>query len=318
MPVFGQTDGALLLVDVEILALQLRDEGVDADIEAGAILGGAGDDQRRARLVDENRIDFVDDGEVVPALDHLRHVVLHVVAQIVEPEFVVRAVGYVGGIGLPALLVVEAVHDHADAHAEELVDLAHPFGVAAGEIVVDGDDVHALAGERVEIGGERRDQRLAFAGAHFGDRALVQHHPADELDVEVALLERAFGRLAHRRERRSGEILEARAGGERGAEFLRLAPQLFVAQRREFRLQGVDGGDFRPIALQTPIIRGAEHLLQIRAEHFRPFRPRNDFADPIDRSALAAPCEAALAGHSQRIRARAPNSLRKAAQHIRR
>ena len=34
---------------------------------------------------------------------------------------------------------------------EKAIDLAHPFGVATGEIIVDGDDVHAVAGERVEI-----------------------------------------------------------------------------------------------------------------------------------------------------------------------
>jgi hypothetical protein len=59
------------------------------------------------------------------------HVVFHIVAQIVEAEFVVGAIGDVGGVGLPALVVVEAMHDHADAHAEEAVDLAHPFGIAA-------------------------------------------------------------------------------------------------------------------------------------------------------------------------------------------
>ena len=80
---------------------------------------------------------------------------------------------------------------------EELVDLAHPLGVALGEVVVDGDDVDAVAGERVEVDGKRGDQRLAFAGLHLGDLALVQHHAADQLHVEVALAERALGRLAH-------------------------------------------------------------------------------------------------------------------------
>ena len=103
---------------------------------------------------------------------------------------------------------------HADAHAEEAVDLAHPFGVALGEIVVDGDDMHALAGERVEIDGERGDERLAFAGAHLGDRAFVQHHAADELNVEMALAERALGRLAHRGEGGDEQIVERLAGGE--------------------------------------------------------------------------------------------------------
>ena len=87
--------------------------------------------------------DFVDDGEDMAALDHVLEPVFHVVAQIVEAVFVVGAVGDVAGIGLLALFVVEAVDDDADGQAEEVVDLAHPFGVAPGEIVVDGDDVDA-------------------------------------------------------------------------------------------------------------------------------------------------------------------------------
>jgi len=43
--------------------------------------------------------------------------------------------------GAEALLVIEAVHDDADGEAEETVDLAHPLGVALGQIVVDGDNV---------------------------------------------------------------------------------------------------------------------------------------------------------------------------------
>ena len=142
------------------------------------------------------------------ALDHVLQRVLHVVAQIVEAEFVVGAVGDVAGIGRLALGVVEAVDDDAGGHAEEAVDLAHPFGVALGEVVVDGDDMDALAGERVEIDRERGDQRLAFAGLHLGDVALVQHHAADQLDVEMALAERALGGLAHGGEGRDQKVVE--------------------------------------------------------------------------------------------------------------
>ena len=122
---------------------------------------------------------------------------LHVVAQVVEAELVVGAVGDVGGVGLAALTVVEIVDDDADGEAEELVDLAHPLGVALGQIIVDGDDVDAVAGERVEIARQGGDQRLAFTGLHFGDLALVQNDAADQLDVEVAHVDDAPAGLAH-------------------------------------------------------------------------------------------------------------------------
>ena len=159
-------------------------------------------------------------------LDHLVQAILHVVAQVVEAELVVGAVGDVAGIGGLALLVVEVVDDDADGEAEERVDPAHPLGVAAGEIVVHGDDVHALAGERVEIDGERGDQRLAFAGLHLGDLALVQDHAAHQLDVEVALTQGPLGRLAHRGEGLGQQVVERFALGQAFAEFDGLALQL--------------------------------------------------------------------------------------------
>ena len=56
----------------------------------------------RARLVDEDGVDFVDDREIVAALDHLLEMELHIVAQIVEAELVVGGVGHVAGILLAA------------------------------------------------------------------------------------------------------------------------------------------------------------------------------------------------------------------------
>ena len=211
---FGQRHRALLLVDLVIGLVELGKERVDGVVEFRTVVERPGDDQRRARLVDQDRVDFVDDGEEVAALDHVLEPVLHVVAQIVEAVFVVGAVGDVARIGFLALGIVEAVDDDAGGHAEEAVDLPHPFGVAPGEIVVDGDDVDALAGQRVKVDRKRRDQRLAFAGLHLGDIAFVQHHAADQLHVEMPLAERALGRLAHGGEGRNQKFVEGLAGGE--------------------------------------------------------------------------------------------------------
>ena len=55
-------------------------------------LGRAADDERRARLVDQDRVDLVDDRVVQRALRVLERAELHVVAQVVEAELVVLAV----------------------------------------------------------------------------------------------------------------------------------------------------------------------------------------------------------------------------------
>ena len=201
------------------------------------------------------------------ALDHVLQAILHVVAQIVEAVFVVGAVGDVARIGLLALAVVEAVDDHAGGHAEETVDLPHPFGVAPGEVIVDGDDVDALAGQRIEIDRKGCDQRLAFAGFHLGDVAFMQHHAADQLDVEMPLAERALGRLAHGGEGRNQNVVEGLAVGELLAEFGGARLQRLVGKGGEFGFKRVDGVDAGLISLDPPVIGGAEKLAGERADH---------------------------------------------------
>ena len=255
----GHRDGLVLLVELvvevgdelllhprihalgRLAGLHLRRQPRELGVQVGRLLGRAGDDQRRPRLVDQDVVDLVDDRERVvgrlallglrPAavLDLLLERGRHVVAQVVEAELGVRAVGDVGGVGVALLLVGLHVLQHADADAEHVVDRLHPHRVAAGEVVVDGDDVHAAAAERVQHDGERRGQRLALAGLHLGDRAVVQHHPADQLHVEVAHAHRALAGLAHEREALEQQLVERLAAAAR-ARAARRPPR--AARRR--------------------------------------------------------------------------------------
>ena len=136
--------------------------------------------------------------------------------------------------------------DDADAHAEEAIDAPHPLGVAAGEVVVHRDHVDALARQRIEIRGQRRDQRLALAGLHLGDAALVQHHPAQELHVEVPHVERAATGLAHDRKGVGQQVVERLARGNPCPEGGGLTPEVRIAQRADLLLAVVDLGDHRP------------------------------------------------------------------------
>ena len=117
----------VLVVRVRVAALQqgiVRDAGqrardareVVVDLRSG--LGLAGDDQRRSRLVDEDRVDLVDDRIAVAALDDAVEADGHVVAQVVEAELGVRPVGDVRLIGNLALGERHHVLDVGDAHAE--------------------------------------------------------------------------------------------------------------------------------------------------------------------------------------------------------
>ena len=237
----GDRDGALALFDLVVLvALHPRRDAGELEVPALVLLGRAADDQRRAGLVDEDRVDLVDDGEVVAALDEVVERPRHVVAQVVEAELVVGAVGDVAGVGRAALLRRQVVEDLADGQAEEAVHPAHPVGVAAGEVVVDGDDVHALAGERVEVGRQGGDQRLALTGLHLGDVAEVQRGAAHELHLVVELAERAPGGLAHHRERLGQQVVERLAVGEALLERVGERAQFGIGEVDVVVLEGLD------------------------------------------------------------------------------
>ena len=104
-PRFGERDRALFLVLLEVLGPELGDELIHLFVHIRGILGRAGDDERRARLVDEDRIDLVHDGVVERPLDHVLEPELHVVAQVVEAVLVIGAVCHVGGVCEATLLV---------------------------------------------------------------------------------------------------------------------------------------------------------------------------------------------------------------------
>ena len=92
-------------------------EAGELDVQVGRLLGGAGDDQRRAGLVDEDVVDLVHDREGVAALDLLAELRGHVVAQVVEAELGVGAVDDVAGVRLLLLLVGLLVLQDPDGDA---------------------------------------------------------------------------------------------------------------------------------------------------------------------------------------------------------
>src|SRR5262249_60969300 len=133
---------AVRLVDGMVNVLdQLGNDFVDAVVPGGRRFRGAGNDERSAGLVDQNGVSFVDNGELVAALDAMRNVVFHVVAKVVETVLVVGAISDVGTVGGASLVVVEVVDDHADGKSEAAIERAHPLGVAAGGEGGDGDGV---------------------------------------------------------------------------------------------------------------------------------------------------------------------------------
>ena len=188
-------DGHALGYELRRHRAQLADDPGEVVVHLRGRLRLARDDQRRARLVDQDRVDLVDDRVPAAALNTPLERRRHVVAEVIEAELRVRAVGDVRRVGLPSLDERHHVPDEPRTHAERLVT-APSLGVALGEVVVDGHEVDALARKRVQVERHGRDEGLPLSGLHLRDIAFVEDDRAHQLHVERPQAERAASRLS--------------------------------------------------------------------------------------------------------------------------
>ena len=272
--VVGVQIGVLLLLGVHAghpLALELGHKGVHYGVELGGLVPLTGDNEGGAGLVDEDGVHLIHDGEGVAPLHHLGGVDGHVVSQVVETELVVGAVGDVGGVGGLAVLGLDVVDHQAHGEAQEAVDLAHPLAVALGQVVVDGDDVHALSRQGVEVGGQGGHQGLALAGLHLGDAALVEDDAADELHPVGLHAQHAPGRLPAGGEGLGQDVVQTLAIGDALLEFGGLGLELLVGELGVLPVQGFnlvhDGFDGAELLLGA----GAKELFQQSHASCSPF-----------------------------------------------
>ena len=113
-----------------------------------------------------------------------------------------------------------------------------------------------MPGSEFRTTGERRREGLALAGAHLGDRAGVQHHAADDLDVEMAHAHLALAGLADDREGLGKEVVELRAVARLLAERVHPLAQLVVGLELELGLEVVDASD---ALFELPELLGFAH-----------------------------------------------------------
>ena len=177
---FTHLDLVALLVHVKVaghlflagllLALhsnQLLGQAVQFAIHLSVIVSLTGDDQGRARLVDQNRIHLVDDRVIQTTLNTLAHAVHHVVAQVVKTEFIVGAVGDIRRIRSLLLVVWHAGQVTTHSQTQKAVELAHPGSIARSQVVVHGNHMNAFSFQGIQVGGQGGHECFTFTGAHF-------------------------------------------------------------------------------------------------------------------------------------------------------
>jgi hypothetical protein len=98
----------------------------------------------------------------------------------------------------------------------------------------------------------------------------MQDDPAGQLDVEVALFERALGRFANRRKRFDQQIVQFRPLLEALPKLCGAGGERLVRQLLELRLQLVDLRDERPKAFDVAVVGGTEQPPEDAVEHEGP------------------------------------------------
>ena len=235
-------DGLLLFVDLVVLvALQQARDAGELHVPAVQVtVSGTRNDEGGTGLIDEDRVNLVDDDEGMATLDQILRHLRHVVAQVVEAKLVVRTVGDVAGVHLAALSRRLPHEDTTAGQAQEVVDAAHDVRLVLRQVVVDRHNVHTLAGQRAQVRGHRGDQGLAFTGLHFGDLALVQGNATHDLHVEGTHAQDSPRGLTDRRKRLDQDVVQGLAILEAILELLSLSLQLLVRQSLKILLQGIN------------------------------------------------------------------------------
>src|SRR5207248_1870880 len=147
-PLFGLTRDAI--AKHGLFAHQLLHQRLPLVVLVRRNCRGSANDEWRARFVDQDGIDFIDNGVVVAALHLLlarrRH---SVVAQIIETELGVCAVGNVAGVLLAANAWFLIMLNTTDREAKKAIKLPHPLSVTSCQIIVHRDQMSAAAGQCV-------------------------------------------------------------------------------------------------------------------------------------------------------------------------
>ena len=174
-----------LVAESLLLRKQILDGGLDfVKGQRVIVLHWTRNNERRARFVDEDGVDLVNDTEVMVALNLVFLATGHpVIAQVVEAKLRGGAVGDVASIHLAARLRVHRVLDTAHSQPEKAEKVPHPLGVTTGKVVIHRDELAITARQRVEVERASRDKGLTLTSCHFRDTFFVERNATDKLNV---------------------------------------------------------------------------------------------------------------------------------------
>ncbi len=179
----GKEFGSLLALNF----IETLNEGLELLEHLVVALGDrARDDKWGTGIVNQYRVDLIDDGVVVAALHKVGRRNCHIVTQIVEAELIVGTKGNISLISLATglrigLVLIDTIYTKSIEH----IEWAHPLGVTLGQIVIDGHHVYTVAGERIEEYWQSSHESLTLTSSHLGNLTLMEGDTTENLHIVV-------------------------------------------------------------------------------------------------------------------------------------
>ena len=238
--------------------------GIHLVVKLGIVFRLPRNNQRRSGLIDQNRIHLIDNGINQPALDTIRHIVNHIVAQIVETEFVIGSVCNVSGIGSLLLAMIHRRQIDSCRQTKPAIQTGHPFRITLGQIIVNRDNMDTFSGQAIQVGWQCRHQCFSFTGCHFGNLAIMKRHPSDQLDIVRSHPQNPLACFPANGKCLGQDIIQRFPAGKPFLEFRGFCFQFGIRHFLQSRFERIDFGYGFTVLLQQPGIAAAEKAGQYR------------------------------------------------------
>ena len=223
-----------------ITALHLTCQQITHLVQRCGLAALSGNDQRGSRFIDQYGVHLIDDGIMQSTQNQLFLVNNHVITQIIKSQFVVGNISDITLVSFLSLLGGHAVQYHADLQSQELMYLTHPLRITLRQIVIDGNDMDALAFQSIQISRKGRHQRLTFTGTHLCDTSLMQDDTTDQLysvvlHVQNTLCSLSYGCISLRK-----QIVQSLSLGQTLLVLLGLTTQFLIGKCLHCRAECLD------------------------------------------------------------------------------
>ena len=159
------------------------------------------------------------------ALYHLIQTGNHVITEIVKTKFVIGTIGNIRIIGNLSLIKIQIMNNQTYRESKELINLSHPLAVSFCQVIIDRNDMSALAFQRIQINRCYSDQRLTFTSTHFGNVATVKNHTPDKLYIILTHTENTAGSFPYNSKSLRQDIIQCFSISQTVFKFYRLMCQ---------------------------------------------------------------------------------------------